>query len=237
MVIYKKKNGEFGLRKKGGISAERMATDPSFEQVRLNARDFAKAGKAAMLIKRAFATMTPRQANSDLFNRLTKACKAVIKSDLSHERGHRNLLEGDTGLLSQFEFNTAGVFSNTVYIPLQHDINRVAGTVSIEVPAFIPRESILAPGNATHCRIRAGVASINFDSSLHTFASAVSADILLDKAPRASETLTASIPPGTADPVFIALAIEFLEMENGTEYPVSNSRFNLMQLAVVDVPV
>ncbi len=237
MMIYRKKNGEYAVKKKSPAVVDRFANDPNFEQVRLNALDFAKAGKASMLIKRAFHQMTPQRANTDLFPRLTKLCKAIMKTDMLHERGQRNLLDGDTNLFVPFDFTEDGRFSNNVQVSFTHSVNRVAGNANIELPEFIPTELIIAPPKATHCRLKMGVAVLNFETVKHTFSFSDSADILLDATPAAPQTLTVPIPANSADPVFIALSIEFTEEENGVFYPINNGKFKLMQLVAVDVPV
>ncbi|WP_119079507.1 hypothetical protein [Chitinophaga alhagiae] len=235
MIIYRKRNGEFGFRKKGGVTAERMATDPNYEAARLNAKDFGQACKAAVLIKRAFAAMVPRQANSNLFQRLTGLCKAVIKSDLAHKRGSRRLPDGDTRLFHDFEFTPAGSFSNTMPVPFLHRVDRAAGTVSLEWPAYIPGEVVLAPEKATHYRLKLGAAVLHFENGKHTVSFTRSADMPLNVTPAVPQTLSVKIPVNTADPVFVALAIEFMEEEGHVRYPIRDSRFCLMKLAAVDV--
>lgn len=236
MIFFRKKNGEFGLKRKGGVTSERFRNDPNFEQVRLNTQDFAKAGKAGKLIKRAFGTITPKQANSTLFPRLTKACKAVIKSDLEHERGQRTLLAGDTNLLVNFNFTEAGNFDSIWLVPISHSIDRVAGTVGISLPAFIPAEMVVSPDKATHVKLRMGAAAIDFETGEHAFSEAGASEIVLGKTTTGPVELSAQIPQGTTDPVFIAIVIEFMEQEGNIMYPILNSRFLLMKMVAVDVP-
>lgn len=236
MTFYRKKNGEFGFKKKGGISTDRFLNDPSFEMMRLNTQDFAKAGKASKLIKRAFDPMTPKQATKGLFARLTQRCKAVIKSDTTHERGFRNLLDGDLTLLTKFEFVTPGVLVDKLRVPFTQAIDRAAGTVSISLPEFIPAEMIAFPETATHCRLKLGAAALNLGEDTHTFSTATSADILQGKEPVAAATLTAQIPAGTTDLVLAALALEYFNLEHGVMYPVRDANFTLMRLIAVDVP-
>lgn len=236
MTLYRKKNGEFGFRRKGGISSERFFNDPAFEMLRLNTVDFAKAGKAGKLIKQAFEPMTPKLANSDLYTRLMRLCKAVVKSDTTHERGYRNLLDGDLTLLAKFEFMTQGALADKMRVPFTQAVDRAAGTVSISLPEFIPAEMIAFPETATHCRLKLGAAALNLGEDTHAFSAATSADILQGKEPVAAATLTAQIPAGTTDLVLAALALEYFNLEHGVMYPVRDSNFTLMRLIAVDVP-
>lgn len=237
MRMYRKKNGEFGFRKKGGISSERFYNDPSYEMLRLNTQDFAKAGLAGKLIRRAFAPMIPSHAKSDLFVRLTQLCKAVIKSDTTHERGYRNLLDGDFSMFTKFEFTLPGFLADKLRVPFTLAVDRAAGTASISLPEYVPAAMIAFPDAATHCRLKLGAATLNINEGTHTFSLTQSADIPQAESAAAPATLTAQIPAGTTDLVLLALAIEYFTLEHGVMYPVRDSNFNLMKLVGVDVMV
>ncbi len=86
MSIYRKRNGEYGLRRKGGPTTKRFAKDPNYAQARINTGEFGQAAKGSALIRRAFRAMIPKVANDELHNRLTKVCKEVINSDSDHPR-------------------------------------------------------------------------------------------------------------------------------------------------------
>jgi hypothetical protein len=237
MRMYRKKNGEFGFRKKGGITSDRYFSDPNYEMARLNALDFAKAGKAGKLIRRAFAPMTPSHTNSDLFVRLVQLCKAVIKSDTTHERGYRNLLDGDLSMFTKFEFTLPGFLADKLRVPFTLSVDRAAGTAAISLPEYVPAAMIAFPDTATHYRLKLGAATLNLNESTHTFSHAQSADIPQGESAAAPATLTAQIPAGTTDLVLVALAIEYFTLEHGVMYPVRDSNFNLMKLVGVDVVV
>ncbi len=235
MSIYRKRNGEYGLRRKGGPTAKRFAKDPNYAQARINTSEFGQAAKGSALIRRAFRAMMPKVANDELHSRLTKVCKDVINSDAVHERGSRMLMNGDLSLLREFNFNPAGKFGLIVRMPFKSTIDRAAGTVRIGMPAFAPADIIQFPKHATHARLKMGVAVINFGEETFTFAAACSSPIPKGKKPVNPENITVQIPAGTSDPLFIAMAVEFLILEKGDFIPVLNSQFNLMQLTGVDV--
>ncbi|RPD38574.1 hypothetical protein [Chitinophaga barathri] len=236
MSIYRKKNGQYGFRRKTGVDAERLAKDPNFIAIRQNAKDFGKAGKAGLLIKQAFQPMISKYANSDIFTRLTTLCKEVIKSDATHERGFRNLLDGDTNLFTGFEFNPAGMFRTTFIVPITHTIDRVAGTASIVLPPFVPVEMIVPPEKASHYKLKVGCATLNFDANAFEFSQTASEDMPLDDILTAPLTLNFQLPQNTADPVFLAISIEYQEEEGDFVYPILNSKYNVMKLLAVDVP-
>ncbi len=235
MSIYRKRNGEYGLRRKGGPTAKRFAKDPNYAQARINTSEFGQAAKGSALIRRAFRTMMPKVANDELHSRLTKVCKEVINSDSGNPRGSRMLMSGDLSLLKDFNFSPAGRLGMIVRLPFQPTVNRVAGTVCIGMTAFTPADVIRFPKHATHARLKMGVAALDFEKETFTFESACSTPVPKGRKPIKLEDLTAQIPAGTSTPLFIAMAVEFMTLENGTYYPILDSQFNLMQLTGVDV--
>ncbi len=235
MSIYRKRNGEYGLRRKGGPTAKRFAKDPNYAQARINTSEFGQAAKGSALIRRAFRAMIPKVANDELHSRLTKVCKDIINSDASHQRGSRMLMNGDLSLLREFNFSPAGKFGLIVSIPFQHTVDRTAGTVGISMPAFAPADVIRFPKHATHARLKMGVAVLSFEKEMFTFESACSIPIPKGRKPINPEDLTVQIPAGTSDPLFIAMAVEFLTLEKGAFCPVPDSQLNLMQLTGVDI--
>lgn len=236
MAIYRKSNGTYGFRRKGGVSKERMETDSNFAVVRLNHQDFGKADKAGALIKTAFKPVIPKEPNSRLFLRLTRRCKTVINSDLEHERGSRSMRFGDMNLLAGFDFNSAGALGATFIVPFTHSLDRVTGLANIGLPEFIPANMIVPPPNATHFRMKIAAAAINFDEGKHVFATGISGMLALNDEATAPLTVSAQLPANTTDPVLIALGIEFMLQEGNFQYPVNNSRFNCLQLIGVDNP-
>lgn len=236
MAIYRKKNGTYAFRKRGGVSKEQLETDPSFAAVRKNLQDFGRAGKAGGLIKTAFKPLTPKAANSELFPRLTKLCKAVIKSDLEHERGSRSMKFGDMNLLAGFDFNPTGALGSTFIVPFSHSLDRVTRQVDIDLPEFIPANMIVPPPNATHFRLKIAAAAFNFEEGKYVLATGISSELPLDDALTAPLTISAQLPANNTDPVLIALGIEFLLQEGNFQYPVNNSKFNCLQLIGVDNP-
>ncbi len=237
MSIYRKRNGEYALRRKGGPTAKRFAKDPNYAQARINTSEFGQAAKGSALIRKAFRTMIPKVANDVLHSRLTGVCKAVINSDSTQPRGSRMLMNGDLSLLRNFSFNPEGKLGLLGNIPFHHTTDRNTGIVRIGMPAFAPAGVIRFPKHATHARLKAGVAVLDFGQETFTFASTSSTPFSKGNKPINPEELTVQIPAGTSSPLFIAMAIEFMIWEKGVFIPVLNCDGNSMQLTGVDVAV
>ncbi|MGN7720245.1 hypothetical protein [Chitinophaga sp. 22620] len=72
---------------------------------------------------------------------------------------------------------------------------------------------ITFPDRATHCKLKLGVAAVDFETDRFFFVTRESAEIPKDKNLTALQTLTAQLPANIADPVIIALGIDFIEQE------------------------
>ncbi|RYD71675.1 MAG: hypothetical protein EOP53_23260, partial [Sphingobacteriales bacterium] len=62
LAFYKTKDG-YQARTKGGVSAERIATDPRYQRTRENGAEFGRAAKAGKLFRTAFKTLTSQLAD------------------------------------------------------------------------------------------------------------------------------------------------------------------------------
>ncbi|WP_204743317.1 hypothetical protein [Pseudocnuella soli] len=117
VTFYKSKDG-YMIREKGGISAERMASDPAFERTRENQAEFGRAGKAGKLLRTAFRPLLQHAADSRMVSRMLQTMMRVVKADATSPRGQRNVLDGELELLENFEFNEAGKLGQTFFAPL-----------------------------------------------------------------------------------------------------------------------
>jgi hypothetical protein len=121
----------------------------------------------------------------------------------------------------------------TLYAPFSSTIDRVAGTLTANIPAFVPANMIASPGGTTHFRIISAGAEIDFENE--TFVTDFqNANILpWDNTATAVTNLVNAVTPNSAHPLFLVLGIEFYQEVNGIKYPLKNGAFNA--LAIVKV--
>ena len=223
--FYKSKDG-YLARERGGITAERIATDPKFQRTRENGAEFGRAGKAGKLLRTALKQVIQNTADGRMTSRLAKEMVRVIKADLVSERGLRNVLDGELELLTGFDFNEQGKLSTTIFAPYSATIDRVSGLLSIEFPPFDPAIGILAVPNATHFRLKAAGAMIDFEKETYITASSTS-DALPVKEPIGDPVqLSCQLEENSGQPLFLVLGIEFVQIVNGREYLLTNGAYN-----------
>ena len=147
--FYKTSDG-YLAREKGGVDAERIKNDPAFQRTRENGSEFGKAGRAGRVLRTAFRLLLQNAADKKVTSRLTKEMIRVIQSDSINERGKRTVTAGNQSLLRGFDFNINSKLSATLFTPYVPAIDRAAGTLSINIPEFVPGTTIVGPQGATH---------------------------------------------------------------------------------------
>ena len=232
ITFYKSKDG-YLVREKGGVDAKRIATDPAFQRTRENGMEFGRAGKAGKMLRAAIRPLLTNTKTTSTVSRLTQMTMKVIQADMVSERGQRNVIDGESELLTGFEFNSGGTLSTTFHAPYTSEIDRVSGAVSIEIPPFVPTNMLSAPPGTTHFKLISGAAEINFEAE--TFVNAVQSTSILPY-DGVETTLVSHIHNVTANstfPLFLALGVEFYQDINGSTYVLKNGAHN--PLAIIKV--
>lgn len=83
--FYKSKDGHLA-RTKGGVEADRIKNDPTFQRTRENGNEFGRAGKAGKLLRTSIRQYLQKSADSRMVSRLTRDLVKVVKSDTTNVR-------------------------------------------------------------------------------------------------------------------------------------------------------
>ncbi|MGB3005681.1 MAG: hypothetical protein WBC06_04170 [Chitinophagaceae bacterium] len=232
ITFYKSQDG-YLAREKGGVSADKIANDPNFQRTRENGEEFGRAGKAGKLLRNAIRAMLQNASDSRMVSRLTAEMVKVIQEDFTNVRGLRNVIDGEAELLEGFEFNIAGKLGTTIYAPFTATIDRVAGTLTANIPAFVPINMIAAPGGSTHFKIVSTGAEIDFENETFVMDAQSTAVLPWDANPTAVINLVNAVTANSTHPLFLALGIEFYQEVNGQMYPLKNGAYNALALVKV----
>lgn len=232
LTFYRSGDG-YLVREKGGISAERIATDPAFQRTRENGAEFSAAGKAGKTLRNAFRTALMNGKDRRVASRLTKEMMRVIHSDTISARGSRTVSSGDTTLLEGFDFNKNAQLGTTLYVPFTATIDRATGALSVAVEGFTPAQRIAAPEGTTHFKLVSMAAEVDFGTGAYTTDGSESSMLALDNAAAAALTLDNSLTPNSTKPLFLLLGVQFYQEVNGVQYPLKNGSFNALNLVKV----
>ncbi len=232
--FYKSRNGTYSARKKGGIDAKRLKTDPAFQRTRENSAEFANAASAARALRRALVSQLQSAKDSGMSARLTREMIKVLRGDLINPRGKRNPMEGDLSVLAGFEFNENAPLSISFRVPHSVSIDRVLGTLSLDIPAYKPAYNVVQPVGATHYQLMMAGVEVNLADGTFTVDSKETALTAIGGQDEPAQLLTATVSAQSANPLFVIVGIRFSQLVNGEQYPLHSGAFNALSIAAVD---
>jgi hypothetical protein len=223
------------VRKKTSVNAERINTDPAFANVRDNNNEFRQGAQAVKLIRAAFRPLYQAIADIRMTSRVTRAVVAVIKSDATSTPGNRTLAKGDLTLLQNLEFNINASLKSTLITPFTTTTTRKTGISHITIPQLNPRKMLHAPAGATHFRLIAGTAEINFETGTYTLHTTSTTEIPLKNKTLPPQTLTTDITKQSKAAIIQVLRIEFLQQTKSQKYTIlTNSSHNALSIVHVE---
>ncbi|MEO6723638.1 MAG: hypothetical protein ABIN67_24940 [Ferruginibacter sp.] len=233
ITFYKSQDG-YLAREKGGVDADRIANDPKFQRTRENGEEFGAAGKAGKMLRTSIRGLLQNIADPRMVGRLTREMVKVLQADLTSIRGKRNVIDGETELLIGFEFNLGSKLGTTLFAHYTGTIDRVAGTLTVDIPSFIPINMVAAPSGATHFKIITAGTAVDFTNETFEVTTNETAQLPLDNVATAIINLVNNVTPASTNPLFLALGIEFYQEINGVQYPLKNGAYNALSLVTVN---
>lgn len=228
-------NSKYGyiVRKKGGPSAHKIETLPSFRKTREHLAEFGRAGKAAKLIRQAFNLRLSSAADYLMTGRLVKALHRIVKSDTKHRSGKRQVMSGQKELLTGFQFNKDATQDLFLMKSPTVNLDRFAGNIAVEVAAFNPSVALAKPQAATHFRMVVTAGAFDFNSEKYTKATTKSGFIPLDSPLQDGLSLATSLDARNK-PVLVTMAVQFVQLVNGRHHPIQSSRHDAMAIIHID---
>ena len=208
------------------ISKDRFKSSPSFARVRENASEFARAGAAGKLIRSSVNSLWQGIKDNTRSRRMFSKIMAVIKSDVASPRGHRNLVDGDIGILKKFPINGGAHIETVFNAPIVSTIDRVAGHVAVTIAPFNPLLEVKAPAGATHFQFQAAGSEIDFEKLEYKSDIQKSAQLPYTAAPTAAITLTCAMPANSTRPLLQFFGISFFQQVGTVMYPVLDASYN-----------
>jgi hypothetical protein len=160
----------------------------------------------------------------------------VFKSDTMSIRGDRNAMSGNTELLQGFDFNNNAKLSTTFHAPYAATIDRVAGTLKVNIPGFVPQDMIIAPAGATHYKIVSAGAEVDFRMQTSVADAQESGILPLDNNLSVGLNLVNTVSAASTSPLFLLMGIQFFQQVNGVDYPLSNGAYNALNMVKVNKP-
>ncbi len=231
--FFKTKDG-YKARKKTGVAASQIASDPKFQRTRENNEEFGRAGKAGKLLRNTLLEVVLGAVDRTTVHRMTAAMLKVIHADAISARGKRNMMDGRPELLEGFEFNIDGPLSNTLLVTYTASIDRLTGECKLALPSFVPEKRVTKAEGATHFKLLIAGASVNFETGETEVQTDETVYLPLNNKPTKALDLQVTLSPDSTAPLFLALTIEFVQEMNDHMYSLKNGAFNACALVKVN---
>ena len=235
LTFYKTKNGH-QVRTKGGVSAQRIATDPKFQRTRENNSDFRTAQAAAKHLRDALRPIILFTYDPAMHNRLGSRMLRVVRADQVHVRGEGQVLPENLGILNNFNFNDAASLANTLFEKVAVTASSQTGEVQVTVPALDPKVRLARPVGATHYQFVAGAVALDFtEGGESTLALASTEEHPLDRALDEDAVLSMTLPADAGLPIAVVFGVAFYIEDRGALYMLNNGAYNPM--AIINLTV
>ena len=218
------------IRRKGGLSKERIATDPKLARVRENNMEFAMVSAASKVFRDAFMGLRQGIRVQNLNARLSSMFGQIKKMDTTSARGYREVGKGflsdeAKNFLNGFSFNEGKSLKAILQKP--YVLNKESGAVTIQ--ALAPSFDVLGGVGSDVVAFKAYWAKIDFATGTYDTVHSNQVKLEINSTVSTVELVPASVPSGDGIDVFV-LSIMFFQNVNGIDYPLQNGEHNVADI-------
>ena len=196
--------------------------------------EFGSAGKAAKMFRHAISGLLTTATDEKMVSRFVKAMRNVAATDLTNLRGSRIVSKGALELLTGFNFNIDSPLETVFYATYSAAIDRVAGTLKIDIPGFQPNTMLPPAPGATHFKIYSAGLEIDFLKETVKLDSQQSAFLPCDNNVTANITQLHNATPNSTSHLFLLMGVQFYQEVNGQFYALQNKKKNPLAIISVD---
>ena len=228
-----KKDGKSFVRRKGGVSKQRIETDPNYVRTRENMNEFKQSATSGKLLRLALGSLVFKAKDNKLSSRLLQTMSRIKNLDATSARGQRTVSQGlatPAGKidLKGFDFNANAPLKSVVFAPFVLDT--ASGKISFT--DFIPAEQLQFPEGATHVSLQGAVLSIDFSSEFSEVAYSAVENLPISLTLSSFSLTPTSVPAGGAVTLFL-LSASFFQEVNGVQYSLKNEEYSVLNVIEV----
>lgn len=93
-LTFYKKDGKNFVRRKGGVSKERIDSDPNYVRTRENNSEFGHSGTSGKVLRMAMGSLVFKAKDSKLASRMLQVMSRIKNLDTTSARGQRQVSIG-----------------------------------------------------------------------------------------------------------------------------------------------
>lgn len=237
-ITFLRRQGEDIVKLKGGVSKERILSDPNFQRTRENMSEFGLAGKEGKELVDALAPLIGQAYDPRYFSRLVKILRTNIDTDTANARGERQIQYANFGELLNFSFNNRAKLSNVLRAP--YEVFVTTNDVVVEFAQGIkPKWDLKSAPGATRFQLGLIVAKkVTGENFYRRWIELGTINPLNADMPDGTtiSALTTPVAGETYEAVVVAFGIFFGQEVNGGDYAFHNKSFNALDIIVAQVP-
>lgn len=232
-LTFYKRNGKLLVRKKGGISGERIRTEPNFVRTRENNSEFSHSCSSGKALRLALGTLVHKAKDGKLTNRLMQVMTRAKNMDTLSHRGKRKVGIGimtpsGKQLLNGFDFNSNAPLQTVLFAP--YEVETTNGEITIS--DLVPAEDLHFPEGATHVSFQNAVLDIDFLNEVSGLTMSPITNLPIDVA-STTVTLTPDRMPAAGGLQLFLIGISFFQEVNGIQYSLRNETYNVLHVVAV----
>jgi hypothetical protein len=231
MTFYKGKDG-YLVRTKGGVSKNRINNDPAFARTRENGTEFGHSASMSKLLRQSISGLLSDAKDSRISSRLTQTMSRVKNQDLTSARGQRQVAIGlaspeGRAWLKGFDCNVDANLDSVLQTEYVVDVATGECTIS----DFVPTQQLRVPQGATHVTLSAAFLNLDFATGNRDLTLSNEENLPINGS-LSNLTLTAAVPAGTGNQLYL-LKVAFFQEMNGIQYPLNNGAYNALRIVEV----
>lgn len=228
ITFYHSQDGDL-VRTKGGVTGDRISSDPAFIRLRENNAEFGAAAIAGKFLRDTVRPMMSDASDNRIVSRVTKQMTLIKNLDATNVRGKRNVgaaitLPAAKALLKAFNFNIHAGLSSILINPFSLD----PATGKITIDNFVPVSGVMYPAEATHLSFTGAFAKVDFVTGVRSMKMSNVLNLPIDGT-STNILLTPGVPVGSGTSIYL-LKVVFFQIINGIEYSLKNDGFNSMEI-------
>lgn len=232
-LTFYKKDGKNYVRRKGGVSKERIESDPNYVRTRENNSEFSHSIGSSKILRLALGSLVFKAKDSKLSSRMMQVMSRIKNLDTTSVRGQRNVGIGiataaGKQLLNGFDFNAHAHLQSVLFAPFVLDVP----SGKIIFTNLIAAEQLQFPQGATNFSLQSAVLAIDFDTTISEIAYSNIENLPINLTPSSPALLPSSVPTGTGVTLYL-LMISFYQEVNGVQYSLKNEEYNVLNVIEV----
>ena len=226
-------NSEPYLKKKGGLSKERIKTDPKLNRIRENNKEFGMMAAASKAIRDPFNELRHSVRVQYLTPRLTHYLTKIKNLDHTSARGNRSVqvgLESEVGknILLGFNFNAKKTLQAVLQRSFELDIN----TGTITILSLMPALHLLGGMGATTVELQSYWAKIDFETGQSKLSKSNAVNLNVKSKPVDVFLMHDQALAGVGINIFV-LSIVFYQTVNNVDYMLKDGSYNVADIVGV----